>query len=53
MLKAIAILLLLASTGLGQGSAKHELQVWQLEKAYWDTFLSNPGMGSDSIIGTL
>jgi ketosteroid isomerase-like protein len=35
-LKAIAILLLLASTGFGQGSAKEQLQIWSLEKAYWE-----------------
>jgi hypothetical protein len=40
-LKAIAILLLLASTGFGQDSAKDETQVWQLEKAYWEYVKAN------------
>lgn len=35
-MKAIAILLLLASTGFGQDSAKDQLQIWNLEKAYWE-----------------
>jgi hypothetical protein len=41
MLQGIAILLLLASTGFGQDSAKNELQVWNLEKAYWEYVKSN------------
>lgn len=37
MLKAVAILLLLASTGFGQDSARDQLQIWNLEKAYWES----------------
>ncbi|PYI99297.1 MAG: hypothetical protein DMF00_11245 [Verrucomicrobia bacterium] len=40
-LKAIAILLLLASTGFGQGSAKDQLQIWNFEKAYWEYVKAN------------
>src|SRR5437667_12590839 len=40
-LKAIAILLLLTSTGFGQGSAKDQLQIWNFEKAYWEYVKAN------------
>ena len=40
-MKAIAILLLLASTGFGQGSARDQLQIWNSEKAYWEYVKGN------------
>jgi len=40
-LKAIAILLLLASAGFGQDSAKDQLQIWNFEKAYWEYVKAN------------
>ncbi len=40
-MKAIAILLLLASTGFEEGSAKNQLQIWNLEKAYWEYVKAN------------
>src|SRR5437762_8295194 len=40
-LKAIAILLMLASTGFGQGPAKDQLQIWNFEKAYWEYVKAN------------
>jgi ketosteroid isomerase-like protein len=41
MLKAILILLLLASAALAQDSVKDQTQVWQLEKAYWEYVKAN------------
>src|SRR5205809_4893710 len=36
MLKPIPFLLVLATAAFAQDSAKEEVQVWNLEKAYWD-----------------
>ena len=41
MLKTIPILLLFASAAFAQDSAKDEMQVWQLEKAYWEYVKAN------------
>src|SRR5216117_1672558 len=36
MLKALALLPLLAATVFAQDSVKDETQIWNLEKAYWE-----------------
>lgn len=41
MFKAIAVLLLLASTSVAEDSAKDQAQVWTLEKAYWEYVKAN------------
>jgi hypothetical protein len=41
MLKRIPFLLVPAIAAFAQDSAKEEAQVWNLEKAYWDTTLRN------------
>jgi ketosteroid isomerase-like protein len=41
MLKAISILLLLATAAFAQDAATNEAQVWQLEKAYWEYVKAN------------
>jgi len=41
MLKAIPILLVLASTAFAQDSVKAEAQIWSLEKAYWKYVKAN------------
>jgi hypothetical protein len=41
MLKTIPILLLLASTAFAQDSTKDAVQVWNLEKAYWEYVKAN------------
>jgi ketosteroid isomerase-like protein len=41
MLKAIPILLLLASTAFAQDSVKDQAEVWNLEKAYWEYVKAN------------
>ncbi len=41
MLKYIPFLLVLATAGFAQDSAKQEAQVWNLEKAYWEYVKTN------------
>ena len=41
MLKPIPFLLVLATAGFAQDSAKQEAQVWNLEKAYWEYAKTN------------
>jgi len=41
MLKYIPFLLVLATAGFAQDSAKQEAQVWNLEKAYWEYAKTN------------
>jgi len=41
MLKAIPILLVLASTAFAQDSVKDEAQIWSSEKAYWTYVRAN------------
>jgi ketosteroid isomerase-like protein len=41
MLKPIPILLVLATAAFAQDSAKDEAQVWNLEKAYWESVKAN------------
>jgi len=41
MLKYISFLLVLATAGFAQDSAKQEAQVWNLEKAYWEYVKTN------------
>lgn len=41
MLKYIPFLLVLATAGFAQDSAKEEAQVWNLEKAYWEYVKTN------------
>jgi ketosteroid isomerase-like protein len=41
MLKAIPILLVLASTAFAQDSVKDESQIWSLERAYWEYVKAN------------
>jgi hypothetical protein len=41
MLRTITLFLALTATAFGQTSAKDEVKVWQLEKAYWDYVKAN------------
>jgi ketosteroid isomerase-like protein len=41
MLKAIPFLLALATAGFARDSANEETQVWNLEKAYWESVKTN------------
>jgi ketosteroid isomerase-like protein len=41
MLKAIPILLVLASTAFAQDSVKDEAQIWSLERTYWEYVKAN------------
>ena len=41
MLKALALLPLLAATVFAQDSVKDETQIWNLEKAYWEYVKAN------------
>src|SRR6476660_7281627 len=41
MLRTITLFLALTATAFGQNSAKDEAQVWELEKAYWESVKAN------------
>ena len=53
MLRTITLFLALTATALGQNSGKDETQVWELEKAYWDTLERKALYGFDFHHGTL
>jgi len=42
MLKAIPFVVVLAAAGFAQSAANDEMQVWNLEKAYWE--YAGPGV---------